>query len=238
MGNLMIVEEEIHLARMLEKVLNEELSNLYPKRFVCTSYDQALEISSSNRIDVLVISLTLPKREGLNFYRRLQKINPEITSMIMSDHQDFHLLHEAMELGIRKYFLKPVQPRKLVEELKGLELPKNLSEKGQVSSGIIKDAIQFLGRNYDEKLTLESMAEAVYLTPQYFSRLFKKETGMSFIDYLNKIRIEHACDFLLHSDYPSYRIATECGFSDSSYFTRVFSKHMKCTPVEYRRQSK
>ncbi|MBO0472875.1 helix-turn-helix transcriptional regulator [Enterococcus ureasiticus] len=59
---------------------------------------------------------------------------------------------------------------------------------------------------------------------------------MSVNDYINILKVEESCRLLHETDLPLYRIATEVGFADSSYFTRVFTKYLKVTPHEYRKQ--
>ncbi|EJW15889.1 Two component transcriptional regulator, AraC family [Paenibacillus alvei DSM 29] len=71
--------------------------------------------------------------------------------------------------------------------------------------------------------------------PNIFSRIFKRELGVTYTDYVNKLKIVHACKLLETTGYPAYRISTECGFTDPSYFNRVFYKQMNMTPKEYKK---
>jgi len=64
--------------------------------------------------------------------------------------------------------------------------------------------------------------------------LFKQVTGISFKEYLNKVRIEEAKSLLEHTDYSIMEIAVACGYSDQSYFTKVFKKATGITPKQYR----
>ena len=74
----------------------------------------------------------------------------------------------------------------------------------------------------------------VSINYSYFSILFKKYMNMSFSDYLNKVRIEKAKEFLKRVDYKIYDIAEEVGYKNSKYFTRAFKKYEKMTPNEYK----
>jgi len=85
-----------------------------------------------------------------------------------------------------------------------------------------------------KKITLEEAAEIMYMNPSYFSSYFKKETGMNFSDYLNTVRISYAKQFLSLPDYKVYEICEKVGFSDLSYFCRVFRKMEGISPSEYR----
>ncbi|MBR2562605.1 MAG: helix-turn-helix transcriptional regulator, partial [Eubacterium sp.] len=72
------------------------------------------------------------------------------------------------------------------------------------------------------------------LNPSYLSTLFKQVTGQTFKEYLNHVRIQEAQRLLTHTDYPIMEISIACGFSDQSYFTKVFRKYTGLTPRQYR----
>ena len=72
------------------------------------------------------------------------------------------------------------------------------------------------------------------LNPSYFSSIFKKEVGVSFSNYLNKIRIEQSKLLLKNTDSSIVEIALEVGFEDQSYFSKVFKNLTKMTPKQYR----
>lgn len=100
----------------------------------------------------------------------------------------------------------------------------------------IGPAIAHIRRHYAEDISLDTMAELSRLSPSYFSRLFKKAMGMSFVDYLTDIRIEHARYRLENETQGIAEIAENCGFRDANYFTRVFRKIMGMNPRDFRRQ--
>ena len=88
--------------------------------------------------------------------------------------------------------------------------------------------------NFSEELTLSRVADEIGLNPSYLSSLFKQVTGESFKEYLNSIRIKEAQHLLSNTSYPIMQIAVSCGFSDQSYFTKVFKKCTGLTPRQYR----
>lgn len=98
----------------------------------------------------------------------------------------------------------------------------------------MKDAITFIKRNYRSELSLRDVASSVYQSPSYFSRLFKKETGENFSDYINRVRIDQAKKLLLEEHIPLNRLATEVGYSDQSYFSKIFKKKTGLSPRQYR----
>lgn len=105
---------------------------------------------------------------------------------------------------------------------------------GVKHANIIHQSIQYLNANYARHITLDEMAQRVYLSPAYFSRVFKQETGCTFSAYLNRVRIERSKALLLHRSIRLTDIALLVGFEDQSYFTKVFKKVTGMTPLQFR----
>ncbi len=81
--------------------------------------------------------------------------------------------------------------------------------------------MEYLAKNYKEKLTLKMVAERFFLSPFHFSRIFKKEASLSLIGYLTRIRIQKAAQLFLTTNRSVKEIAYEVGFQDQYYFTKV-----------------
>lgn len=99
---------------------------------------------------------------------------------------------------------------------------------------IIFKAIAYLNKNYMCRVTLEEVAEHVALSPAYFSSLFKKELGVNFSDFLNKIRIDNSKELLSDNKIKLVEIAYIVGFESQSYFSKVFKKTEGMTPKQFR----
>src|SRR5690606_2230358 len=96
---------------------------------------------------------------------------------------------------------------------------------------------QYIKQNYKENISLQQVAEHVNLSFSYVSNLFKKELQITFIDYLNRYRVERAKELLTGTQMKSYDIANQVGFSpEYTYFSKVFKKVTGLNPNEYRRQ--
>lgn len=105
-----------------------------------------------------------------------------------------------------------------------------------MSSDITK-AIQYIKQHYKENISLQAVADHVNLSFSYLSFLFKKELQITFIDYLNRYRIERAKELMAATQMKSYDIAVEVGFSpEYTYFSKVFKKVTGLNPNDYRRQ--
>ncbi|GAA0706319.1 response regulator [Paraclostridium ghonii] len=99
---------------------------------------------------------------------------------------------------------------------------------------IIKKAKDYIKANYSKKLTLDSISEEVYLSPNYFSVLFKKVTGETYIEYLQKVRMRAAKKMLEDRTKKVYEVAFAIGYSDYKYFVSKFKKAVGVSPKEYR----
>lgn len=90
-------------------------------------------------------------------------------------------------------------------------------------------------KNYASRITLEDLASTAEMTPEHFCRVFHSITGRSPIDYLNYYRVECAAELLCSTEDPITEIAYSCGFSDSSYFNRMFRRYKAEAPGKYRK---
>ena len=96
--------------------------------------------------------------------------------------------------------------------------------------------IQFINENYRNKIEENQAAGLVGLSPSEFCRFFKRQAGITFVAYINKVRIEEAARLLIETDLTCENIGYDCGFSTLSYFYKVFKKHYGLSPTKYRRQ--
>ncbi|NLV92138.1 MAG: helix-turn-helix domain-containing protein [Firmicutes bacterium] len=100
---------------------------------------------------------------------------------------------------------------------------------------IIYKAVSYIRDNYMSDITVEDVAEAVGLSPSYFSQLFNDEMKCSFRSFLNRIRIENSKPFLLDDSIPLVTVAAKVGFQDQSYFGKVFKRLVGVSPGEFRK---
>lgn len=109
------------------------------------------------------------------------------------------------------------------------------SRQRQELSYAVRIAVQYLADNYKSQIDLSDVASHVGLSPEYLSRIFKKETGINFVVYLNNIRLKHALDLLENTNLKVYEIAENVGYSNLSYFSTVFKKNFGMNPFEYKK---
>lgn len=104
------------------------------------------------------------------------------------------------------------------------------------NADMIYSALHYINTHYSEKITLQEISDYVHFSPPYFSKMFKKELNMTFVQYLTKTRIEKSKDLLADTAIPLPEIPGLVGFEEQSYFTKVFRATTGISPGKYREQ--
>ena len=95
-------------------------------------------------------------------------------------------------------------------------------------------AVQYIDQHFQENLSLTEVAEKFHIESSYFSRMFRKEVGDTFVVYISKKRMEKAVEYMKHTDIRLTEIAFLVGYDDYTYFNKVFRKMMGSSPREFR----
>jgi AraC-like DNA-binding protein len=111
---------------------------------------------------------------------------------------------------------------------------RQVNEKKQDTKDLVNDTILYMQSELHRQLTVEDMALKHGLSTSYFSNLFRKATGMPPLDYFIHLKLQKACLLLYSSDIKVKNVATEIGYDDPYYFSRLFKKYMKVSPDQYR----
>ena len=175
--------------------------------------------------------------------------------IFLSAHAEFEYAQEAVKLGSFDYILQPAPYAEIeaaVERAAGKvreaenqrrynayakyrgEDDSAEKEPDKTEQTPIQRAMTYIRRNIDKDLSRAEIADAIYLNPEYLSRLFKKETGASLNDYIVTEKMRAAQSLLSDTNIPVSLIATKVGYSNFSYFSQVFKKYTGMSPVEYR----
>ena len=114
----------------------------------------------------------------------------------------------------------------------------NFYQDNRISGKYIELALKYIHNNFCSDITLTAVAEKFGVTKEHFSRIFKKETGLNFIDYLSQLRLKKAEEMLCYSNESVSEIAYACGFNDSNYFSDKFKRLHNCSPLKYRKRNR
>ena len=114
---------------------------------------------------------------------------------------------------------------------------KNQKSHALISNVYIDTAIEYIRNNFQSKISLDDVAKICAVSSEHMSRIFKKETGYCFSEYLTFTRLQHAEYLLKNSNLSITETAQQCGFSDSNYFSVVFKKNYKKSPSEIKQKN-
>ena len=161
---------------------------------------------------------------------------------------------DALVRAVRNFAGAEVSYLEEVERLAVLSIASNAAEVEYQLRQCVDDLCEYLGalkksqtnrvidqllyilqhRYTDSSLSLQTVADQLSLTPNYLSALFKRQMGENFSDYLEKLRIEKACQLLQDVQHKVYQVADAVGYTDSRHFAKVFKAATGKTPLEYR----
>ena len=118
------------------------------------------------------------------------------------------------------------------------EMPGNYQPKSSRILSRLDAVLDYTHQNYSSQITLRDAAGVAALQPEYFCRFFKKNMGMSFLQYVNEVRVSHIYQDLIRTDTPIGELAEQNGFYNQKLFNRTFKEIYGCTPSSVRRNEK
>ena len=107
-------------------------------------------------------------------------------------------------------------------------------KKEEQSVSVVERARKYIDSKYNKDISLDDVSREVDISPYYFSKIFKEETGQTFVEYVTEIRMNRAKELLSFTDMSMKEICCEIGYSDPNYFSRSFKKNTGLTPTEYK----
>ncbi len=171
-----------------------------------------------------------------------EDVEIKILEMVMdAERRAFFAGAMKYNFNYRRSYIREIQACPNMESLKNWFLDKtreictkmeNSREKEELS--IIEKARAYINENFSRDISLDDVSREADISPYYFSKLFKQETGKNFIEYLTEARLRHARDLLKNSQYSIKEICARSGYSDPNYFSRIFKKSEGVTPSEFR----
>lgn len=113
-----------------------------------------------------------------------------------------------------------------------------LTPKKETFSPLVKRAVKYISDNYSKDFSIDDLCSELNINKCYFCCLFKKETGQTFVNYLNNYKIEKSKELLTNTNASLLDIALSVGFNNQSYYSTVFKKLTNQTPIKYRESLK
>lgn len=244
MHRLIVVDDE-KLIR--ESILSFEWESIGVHPAGCfESGEKALEYMKQYPVDIVLTDICMPLMSGIQFIEKIREQFSDISVICLSGYDDYKFLRACMKLGASDYILKPINKQELFETVKCVVSGKSkttidrtgneydMGENSDVQHHYIQLVLEYMEANYNQRITLEKVAEVVALNPVYLSYLFKKVKGVNFSEYLNDVRIREAKQLLLSSTYRISEISEMVGYKEARYFSELFKKRTGISPNEYR----
>lgn len=230
--NVLIVDDELIIREGLKNNIDWTSHGI---SFIDTarSGEQALEKFEKTPFDIVITDIKMPKMSGLELADSLRHISPETKIILLSGFAEFEYAQQAIKLNVLAYLLKPVNIDEMEELIEKLVKESSNNSNKNV---LLEKARNFIRQNYKQPISLQDVANYLERNPDYLSSLFKKETGSSFSEYLNNLRIKKAQHLLSSTSLYTYEVAEQVGYTDFRYFTKIFKKITGLTPSDYRKQ--
>ncbi len=237
---IVVVEDEARARAALVRLIRRER----PAFLVVGEADNGVDgmrLIKQLQPGIVISDIRMPRMDGLKMIKNVFESSLKPAVIILSAYSDFEYAKLAIHYGVYEYLLKPVTADELTEVLDRLassfaqERSPDLEDSGASHSPIIRTTIEWIQTHYDQRITLEELAERQHVTASYLSTLFSKETGTTFSAYLRDHRIQRAKELLRGGDCLIYEVAYQTGFEDVQYFCRVFKSMTGCSAKQYLR---
>lgn len=264
--NILIVDDEHLIRKWLILFIRQAGLDIKPQICEAASGAEALEHIRRQPFDLMITDIKMPVMDGIELIRHAKPLQPHLTVVVLSAYSELNDVKTALRAGAQDYILKAeMQPQDIrhiletaaanrlrrpgpPETAAGFSCPASPAAEAAepaapdclpdrpIHNAAIRSAVRYIRQHYAEKMSLERISRSVYLNDSYFSQLFKKETGMSFTDYVEAVRIRAACGALAQTDDRIGDIAAAVGFAGQAYFAKQFKKATGLSPMAYRRR--
>ncbi|MBN2736090.1 MAG: response regulator transcription factor [Spirochaetales bacterium] len=195
-------------------------------------------LNKINIIDLVILDIKMPGLQGTKVLSEIKKINSKLYTIILTGFSSEDRAIEALQAHADDYLIKPVNFIKLKATIDNLMIDLKYQENIDADSN--KEKIEkvklYVEKNYTKVFNLNDIAEIIFLSPKYLSKIFKQQTGIGFNKYRINVKIKYAEELLTTTDYHIDQIAYKLGYKKSESFIKVFKNYSNMTPTEYRNQ--
>lgn len=229
MIKVIVIDDQPLEGKMIAYILEKEAG---VARFAGQAYSarEGVALARQQQPDIAFLDITMPGQDGTDAIRDLRQACPELRIVMLTAHDDFDHVRRAMREGANDYLLKPTRPKDVLEAIRRWS---DLPDAGQEDP--VAQAKRYVEDNLQKSITLAEVAERLYLSPTYFSRLFKQRSGCTFSTWLAQRRIQRAQRYLDETNLAVADIATRVGYQEANSFTRLFKQATGLSPTEYRK---
>ncbi|MBP3361068.1 MAG: response regulator [Clostridia bacterium] len=247
MYKMVIIDDEYFTCEGMKLLLDWKELNI---EIVGTALngEDGLKLVEKEKPDILMTDLRMKMMDGLTMIKKLRDNGYSGEIIVFSGYKVFEYAQEAMQNDVSCYLLKPVTTEKMIDAIKNVL--KKLDEKrmkyesgrenaiGELFDDKWAEVIKYIDNNITNNITLKDVAGVACLEPTYFSRIFKKKTGIGFLEYITQQRMILAKTLLEQTTLHVKEIMYKLSYNDEKYFRQIFKNFTGYSPTEYRNMYK
>ena len=244
MYRLLIADDEITIRSGLTRMIDwntigfEIAANLEDGKDVISYVED-------HEIDVIFTDVEMFEVSGIEVAKWVAENRPDIIVVMISGYKEFDYVKGALSFGVFDYILKPIDPDEIVKVF--TRVRNKLDGSGRKKKAIsneepaalptpekcVEKAQEYIREHISEELTVEGIAQSVFMSRSYFAKEFRRCTGDSVMDYIIRKRMELAIEMMREGETSQKKISERVGYGDIKYFQRSFKKHTGYTVKEY-----
>lgn len=219
---------------------------------------EGLELIEKLSPDIVISDIRMPQMDGLTMIELALK-NNHFSSIILTGYSEFEDAKQAITLKVYDYLLKPIDEEKLVEVLTSLcrrirllqsevvdekynidlvnDISVQYSSRGNLNP-YVDETLNIISTSYQNDLSINKIAQKLNVSNSFLSNKFKIQMGCTFVDYLNRYRINHAIKLLREGKMLISEVASAVGFGQYKNFNKAFRKHIGMSTSDFLKSSK
>lgn len=204
--------------------------------------------------DIVIVDINMPVMDGLEMVRQTYD-KYDYSAIILSGYSNFEYAQRAIEFGVLGYLSKPIDMKDFKEavrrSIRERQVKYLVDQKIAMKQGmqkidlfengfarhsddrVITEMLEYIYANYDKKIQMEDIVSKLNYSETFLNKKFKEAVGTTYIEYLNRYRMQKAIELLNSNMVSVQEIAWKCGVGDYKYFGAVFKKYVGCSPKEY-----
>lgn len=246
---LVVDDEEVIVLGIIKKL--SQLSDIPTTLVGAYSGEEALQVMENFIPDLLITDISMAPMDGLELISLTRAKGLCDHYIILTAYESFAYARQALQYQVMDYLLKPIDWSVLERHVRELAMKSDQQTRiaqviGQYShlfadlskedfSPTVKKLVRYINKNYSREISLSQLSVYNGLSENSICNLFKKELGITFLDYLYELRLKRAMELLLADNSPTVReIALKIGYSSERQFFRVFKNRTGYTPQQFR----
>ena len=237
---LLVADDEPIVRAFIKKVVKENQLPVATIVEACNG-EEAVALAETHMPDLLLLDIRMPGLNGLEAAKQILQKRPTTHVVIVTAYDDFDYVRIALRSGVADYLLKPIGQAAIASLIAATVERKQAHDNTEAPSPATEHPTlmaitQYIASNLDTPLLLENIAESVFMSPSYCSRVFKKLSGQSLTEYIARERVKKTKELLLTTYLSITEVAGKVGFNNAAYFTAWFKKQTGKTPMGYRKK--